>query len=238
MAQIVLDVVPAATHEVTVAQTTVCNRPVFAGTLAAVHVSPPSAEITMAPCPCPVVVAVTPVARQGPPATHVREPASCSPAGSFPPRCQVRPKSFECADQIVVPSVAMTVQSMARGHSAPLITVAPAGMATTLQLDPASCVVSAMPAEAEPLRPTAMQSRALGHEIAVRAGAEVRCRGCATHVRPPAKVASITVAGEGGGDEDGVELEVGEDVIVLAVPGPGVPTAQQRSAPAHDTASS
>lgn len=238
MVLIVLDVVPAAMHEVTVAQTTLCNRPVFAGTLAAVHVAPPSAEITMTPCPCPAVVAVTPVTRQEPPVTHVREAASCSPAGRFPPRCQVRPKSFECADQNVVPSVAMTVQSTALAHSTPLITVAPAGMATTLQLDPASWVVSTMPAEAEPLRPTAMQSRALGHEIAVRAGAEVRCRGCATHVCPPSTVASITVAGEGGGDEDGVELDVGEDVIVLALPGPGVPTAQQRSAPAHDTASS
>jgi len=83
-----------------------------------------------------------------------------------------------------------------------------------------------------------MQSRALGHEIAVRAGAEVRRRGCATHVCPPSKVASITVAGAAGGDVDGVVLDVEEDVTVLAVAGPGVPTAQQRSAPAHDTASS
>jgi hypothetical protein len=82
-----------------------------------------------------------------------------------------------------------------------------------------------------------MQSRALGHDIEVRAGADVRCSGCATHVCPPSKVASITVVGAGGGDEGGVELD-GEDVIVLAVPGPGVPTAQQRSAPAQETASS
>jgi hypothetical protein len=83
-----------------------------------------------------------------------------------------------------------------------------------------------------------MQIRAVGHEIPVRAGAEARCRGCATQACPPSVVASITVVDEGGAEEGGTDEEVGEEVTVLAVPAPGVPTAQQRSAPAQDTASS
>jgi hypothetical protein len=141
----------------------------------------------------------------------------------------VRPKSAEWADQNVVPSVAMTVQSTALEHWTLVITVAPAGMATALQLDPPSWVVSTIPAVVDPLRPTAMQSRTLGHEIPVRAGAEVRRRGCVTHVRPPSMVASMTVCGEAAGEVD---------VSVAGVPVPGVPTAQQWSAPAQDTASS
>jgi hypothetical protein len=88
-----------------------------------------------------------------------------------------------------------------------------------------------------------MQTRVVGHEIPVSAGAEARCRGCATQTCPPSVVASITVVDEGGADEDGADEDVadedvGEEVTVLAVPAPGVPTAQQRSALAQDTASS
>jgi len=88
-----------------------------------------------------------------------------------------------------------------------------------------------------------MQMRVVGHEIPVRAGAGARCRGWATQVCPPSVVASITVVDEDGvdedgADEDGVDEDVGEEVTVPAVPGPGDPTAQQRSALAQDTASS
>jgi hypothetical protein len=153
----VVEVVPAATHKVTLAQATLCNGPVFAGTLAAVHVVPPSLLTAIAPCPCPAVVAVNPVTRQDPPVTQVRDPASSKPAGRLPPRCHWRPKSTECADQNVVPSVAMTVQSMVLEHSTLVITVAPAGTATAAHDAPALRVVSTMPAEADPLKPTAMQ---------------------------------------------------------------------------------
>ncbi len=176
------------------AQSTLWSNPVFGGTLAAVHVAPASLLKTIAPCPCPAVVAVNPVTRHDPPVIQVSDPAPCKPAGRLPPRCQLRPKSVEWADQNVVPSVAMTVQSPALGHSTLVITVAPAGMASACQLAPASWVVTTMPAEVEPSRPTAIQSRAVGHEIPVRAGAGSRPRGCATHVRPPSTVASTTVA--------------------------------------------
>jgi hypothetical protein len=157
-----------------------------------------------------------PVTRQGPPVTHASDLASCNPAGRVPPRCQVAPKSSECADQNVLPSVAMIVQSCALAHWTAVTCAAPAGLTAVVQLDPPSRVMSTMPDGAEPLVPTAIQSRVLGHETPVRAGAEASGRGWAAHLRPPSRVVSITVAGPG--------------------PGPGAPTAQQRSAPAHDTA--
>ena len=153
-----VEVVPAAMHEVTPAQTTLCNSPVFAGTLAAVHVVPPSLLTAIAPCPCPAVVAVNPVTRQRPSATQVRDPASLQARREAAPALpDWRPKSTECADQNVVPSVAMTVQSMGLEHSTLVITVAPAGTATAAHDAPALRVVTTMPAEPDPLRPTAMQ---------------------------------------------------------------------------------
>jgi hypothetical protein len=75
-----------------------------------------------------------------------------------------------------------------------------------------------MPASPEPFRPTAMQRRGLGHEIAVSAGVAVSPSGWATHVFPPSTVASMTVP------DDGVREE---EVVPAAADDAGVPTAQQ-----------
>ena len=72
-----------------------------------------------------------------------------------------------------------------------------------------------------------MQSRALGHEMAVRVGDGLSGSDWAAQVFPPSIVASITVAAAGGTDELVVVLEV-----------PGAPTAQQRVGPAQVTAAS
>ena len=196
-----VDVVPTARQELIVAHAAPCSRPVPVGTVAAVHVAPPSVLMAMAPCPWPAVVAVKPVTRQAAPAAQERSPASMSPGGRSPSRAHVCPKSVEWADQKVVPSLAMTVQSSALAHSTLVTTMAPAGTAAWAQVVPPSPVVSTTPAVPVPLRPTAMQSRALGHEIPVRAGAGVSVTGCAVQVSPPSTVASITVAGDGGAEE-------------------------------------
>ena len=75
-----------------------------------------------------------------------------------------------------------------------------------------------------------MQSRTLGHEIPVRAGAGVSVSGCAVQVFPPSTVASMTVAGDGGTEE-----------VVARGSRQGRrarPTAQQWVGPAQVTASS
>jgi len=88
--------------------------------------------------------------------------------------------------------------------------------------------VTTTPAVPLALRPTAIQSWALGHEMAVRAGAGVIVSDCAVQVFPPSTVASMTVAGVGGTEE----------VVAVVPEGPGAPTAQQWVGPAQVTASS
>ena len=73
-----------------------------------------------------------------------------------------------------------------------------------------------------------MQSRTLGHETAVRAGAGLSVSDWAVQVFPPSIVASITVAAAGGTDV----------VVPVALEGPRAPTAQQWVGPAQVTASS
>ena len=230
----VVEVVPAARHEVKVMQIALCNRPVPAGTSAAVHVAPLSMLSTIAPCPCPVVVAVNPFTRQSVPPRHERPPASCRPAGRSPSRSQVRPKSVERADQNVVPSLAMTVQSVALGHATLETTMAPAGGGTSSHVAPASCVVSTTPADAESFKPTVMHRLSLGHEIPSSAGVDGSASGSPAQDRPPSVVASITSARVAGTE---VEVPV-PAAAVGAGPDPGLPTAQQCSASAQETASS
>ena len=190
----VVDVVPAARQEVTVAHAALCSSPVSAGTLAAVHVRPPSLLIAMAPCPCPAVVAVNPVTRQaaaGDAGERSRDLAG--PPGDCPPVATARPKSVDWADQNVVPSV---------GDGG---AVDGAGAVDTGDDDGAggdgeACVQMAPPScggehdarrRPKPPRPTAMQSRVVGHEIPVEGGRRVRGPAAEpTQVRPPLTVAS------------------------------------------------
>src|SRR6516162_5331384 len=78
-----------------------------------------------------------------------------------------------------------------------------------------------LPGSEAPFEPTAIQARALGHEIPLSCGMTDPCTGWGVHFRPPSLVATMTVAGDEA-DEFG----------------PATPTAQQRSASAHDTAPS
>ncbi len=122
----------------------------------------------------------------------------------------------------------MAVQSIALAHTTLVTTMAPAGTEAWAQVAPPSPVVTTTPAVPLALRPTAMQSRTLGHEMAVRAGAGVSVSDCAVQVFPPSTVASMTVAGDGGTEE----------VVAVAPEDPGAPTAQQWVGPAQVTASS
>jgi hypothetical protein len=83
-----------------------------------------------------------------------------------------------------------------------------------------------------------MHSRAAGHEIPVSAGAGLSPSGWATHVRPPSTVASTTVAGAAGADVDVVDDDGAPTGAAGVAAVPGVPTAQQSRAVAHETASS
>ncbi len=128
----VVEVVPAVTQDVTVAQSTLWSSPVLAGTLAAVHVVPVAAPEHDRALSVPRRRGREPGHQAGSPVTQVSDPAPCKPAGRLPPRCHWRPKSVDWADQNVVPSVAMTVHSPGLEHSTLVITVAPAGMAGRL----------------------------------------------------------------------------------------------------------
>ena len=123
----------------------------------------------------------------------------------------------------------MAVQVTASMQSTPVTTMAPAGVEACVQRAPPSSVVrTAAVDDPTPAEPTAMQCRVSGHEIPSSSRVELSDSGCATQVRPPLVVATMTAF-----DGDG-PVEVGLATGCAA----GVPTAQQRSLLAQDTASS
>jgi hypothetical protein len=134
----------------------------------------------------------------------------------------------------------MAVQSVALVQSTLVTMMAPAGAEAAFQSAPPRRVVSTVPDGASPLNPTAMQRRTKGHEMPVSAGAVGKESGSAVHDLPPSTVASMTAVVGGDGTEEVVVLVL---VLVPApaagvVVAPGVPTAQQWSESAQETASS
>jgi hypothetical protein len=221
----VVDVVPTATHIIRVGQVASWSTPTFGGTVAEDHVAPPSVLITIAPCPCPVVVGEYPATRQVP--ADVQESARGleKPVGRLPSWLQVFPKSMVRADPVLVPSLVMAVQAVTAEQVTLVSTKAPVGAEVGVQVSPPLRVVRTMPDPGTaPVEPTAMHDDAVGQEIPLSSGGDESDSAWADQLVPPLAVLAITVTGA--------------TVVVVVALGPATPTAQQWKASAHETAPS